>query len=408
MNKVYAIGAGMTKFDRHPDKTGRDLAVEASDKTVESVDNGFDLRDDVEASYVGYFSPDFFEHQSHYGPLIADLLGITPKPSWRTESACASSSAAILTGYNAIKSGMIDVALVGGIEKMTDLTTAESTEALSLAADDLYELPAGVTFPGLFALIAQAYLKKYDESWERLQNIPIKSHYNGSLNPNAQYQSELLDIANKMGKKKDRSFDDPMEFLKSSINPPIAYPLKLFDCSPISDGASFAILASEDVATEYTDTPIEIAGVGSGTDTLSLADRKDMTTSRAAVNAAEMAYDMADVEPDDVDLAEVHDCFSINEAIQMEDLGLVPRGKGIEAAKKGRTSLDGDIPVNTDGGLKSKGHPVGATGVGMFTEVWKQLRGEVNSKRQVPEPRIGLSSNIGGSGATACTFILKR
>lgn len=407
MKKVYAIGAGMTKFGYHTDKTGRDLIIEAALETVNSVDNGIDLQKDVEASWIGYFTPEFYEHQGQYGPITSDWLGLVPKPAWRTEIACASSSAAILTGFFAVKSGVFDVALVGGVEKMTALSTEGVTDALSIAADDLFELPTGITFPGLFALIAQAYFKKYNATWEDLQAIPIKSHHNGTLNPKAQYQSEVLDLGNKFGKKKGMSFTDPMEFLKSSLNFTVAYPLRLFDCCPITDGASFILLASEDVAKKYTDTPIEIAGAGSGTEVISLHDRPDMTSSRATVYASRMAYKMAGVEPKDIDCTEVHDCFSINEAIQIEDIGLVERGEGIKAAKEGRTSLEGDIPVNMDGGLKSKGHPVGATGAGMLCEIWKQLRGEAG-KRQIPDPEIGMISNVGGSGASAGVIILRR
>jgi len=407
MKKVYAIGAGMTKFGRHPDKTGRDLIIEAALETVDSVDRGIDLQKDVEASWIGYFTPELYEHQGQYGPITSDCLGLVPKPAWRTEIACASSSAAILTGFFAVRSGVFDLVLVGGIEKMTTLSTEGVTDALSIAADNIFELPAGITFPGIFALIAQAYFKKYNVTWEDLQAIPIKSHHNGTLNPKAQYQSEVLELGNKFGKKKGISFKDPMDFLKSPLNPTVAYPLRLFDCCPITDGASFLLFASGDVAKKYTDTPIEMAGVGNGTETLSLHDRPEMTSSRATIYASKMAYKMAGVRPKDIDCTEVHDCFSINEVIQIEDLGLVPRGEGIKAAKEGRTSLDGDIPINMDGGLKSKGHPVGATGAGMFCEIWKQLRGEAG-KRQIPDAEIGMISNVGGSAASAGVFILRR
>ncbi len=408
MKQVDIIGVGMTKFGKHPEETGRDLLVSAMKEAISHVDKGIDIKKDIEALFVGYFTPEFYEHQGHIGALTAEWLGLSGIPAFRTESACASSSAALVTGYWAVASGMYDLVAVAGVEKMTTLDTPGVTDALSVAADNIYELPTGITFPGLFALMAIEYFRKYGVSWEDLQAITIKNHHNGALNPKAQFQKEIVDIATEIGKKKGVAFKDEMDFLKSKYNPPIAYPLRLFDCSPISDGASVVFLANSDISKNFTDKPVRIAGLGLGTDTIAIAGRPDLTTSKATVNAANAAYKMAGVKPEDIDVAEVHDCFTINEAILSEDLGFFKRGEGVKAAKEGRTSLAGDKPINTDGGLKSKGHPVGATGIAMIHEIWLQLRGEAGERQVKSNPEVGLTCNVGGSSASAVVTILER
>ncbi|NIA10916.1 MAG: thiolase domain-containing protein [Nitrospiraceae bacterium] len=408
MKSVDLIGIGMTKFGKHPDETGRDLLAEAMKDAVSHVDKEIDIKKDIKALFVGYFTPSLYEHQAHYGALAADWLGLSGIPAFRTESACASGSAALATGYWAVASGMYDLVMVSGVEKMTTLDTAGVTDALSIAADDVFELPTGMTFPGLFALMAQEYFEKYGGNWEDLQSVTLKNHHNGSLNPKAQFHAEIADIAKKIAIKKGVAFKDEMDFLKSKYNPLVAYPLRLFDCSPISDGASVAFLASSEISNRFTDKPLHIKGVGLGTDTIAVAGRPDLTTSKGTVNAANAAYKMAGVTPDDIDMAEVHDCFTINEVILSEDLGFFERGKGLKAAMEGRTSLSGDKPINTDGGLKSKGHPVGATGVAMVHEIWLQLRGEAGKRQVKGDPKIGLTCNVGGSTASSMVFILER
>ena len=408
MKKVDLIGVGMTVFGKHPDKTGRDLLLKAVRETVSHVDMGIDIKKDVKALFIGYFTPELYEHQGHIGALAAEWIGLSGIPAFRTESACASSSAAFATGYWAVASGMYDLVMVGGVEKMTGLNTAGVTDALSIAADNIYELPTGITFPGLFALMAQEYFEKYHVTWDDLQAIPIKNHHNGALNPKAQFRSEILDIAEKTGNKIGVKFKDEMTFLKSPSNPAVTYPIRLFDCCPISDGAAVAILASGNISKNFTDKPLHVEGIGLGTDTITLSGRKDLTSSKAIVNAARGAYQMAGVKPEEIDAAEVHDCFTINEAIITEDLGFFGRGEGLKAAKEGRTALSGDKPVNTDGGLKCKGHPVGATGIGMIHEIWLQLRGEAGERQVKGNPEIGLTCNVGGSNASAIVLIFKR
>jgi len=395
MKKVDLIGIGMTKFGKHSDKTSRDLLVEATREAITSVDKGIDLKEDIKGLFVGYFTPSFYEHQGHSGPLITEWLGLTGIPAFRTESACASASAALATGYFAVASGMYDVVMVAGVEKMTNLDTQGVTDALSIAADDVFELGTGITFPGLFALMAQEYFEKYGGNWEDLQAVTLKNHHNGSLNPKAQFRAKISAIAEKIAIKKGVTFKDEMDFLKSKYNALVAYPLHLFDCSPISDGASVAFLASREISSRFTNNPLHITGVGLSTDTLTVAGRPDLTTSEATVNAAVAAYKMAGIVPNDIDIAEVHDCFTINEVILSED-------------QEGRTSLSGDKPINTDGGLKSKGHPVGATGIAMVHEIWEQLRGEAGGRQIKDEPKIGLTCNVGGSTASSMVFIFER
>lgn len=406
--KVAVIGAGMTRFHHkiHADKQSREMFVEAALEAKKSVDNGFELTE-ADALYMGYFSSDMFERQGHTGALMADMLGINPTSATRVEAACASSGVAVNQGILAIASGFYDVVIVGGVEKMRTLGTGEVTDTLAMASDVSYEAAVGFTFPGLYAALTAAHFEKYGSSWEQLADITIKNHNNGKLNPKAQYQNSILEIANKMGERKDLKFDDPFDFLRSDLNPMIAEPLKLFDCCPISDGAAVAILVSENIARKYTDTPVYVGGMGQASDTMALHDREELTSLRATKIASKQAYKMADAEPKDMNLACVHDCFTGAEMIAVEDLGFFEPGEGGRAASEGRTNLNGDMPINTDGGLKSKGHPVGATGAGMVVEVYKQLRGEAG-KRQVTDPEYGLAHNVGATGGTVTVQVYRR
>lgn len=405
---VAVVGVGMTRFHHriHADKTSRELFVEAALEAIDSVDNGIQLGD-IEALFVGNFSSDAFEKQGHTAALMADWVGLAPRAATRIEDACASSGVAVNMGALALASGAYDVVMVGGVEKMRTLGTEEVTDALAMAADDLYEVSAGFTFPGLYAAMATAHFAKFGSNWEQLAAIAIKNHHNGTLNPKAHFQSEIMDTAIRRGERNGMTFKDEMEFLKSSLNPMIAYPLRLFDCCPVSDGSAVIILATEDVAKKFTDTPVYINGIGQASDAMALHDRADMTTLRATRLAASQAYRMAEVDVGDIDVADVHDCFTIAEVLATEDLGYFPKGDGGKAAVEGRTSLDGDRPVNPDGGLKAKGHPVGATGAAMTYEIFKQLRGEAGG-RQVDDAMVGLVQNVGASGATVAVQVYGR
>jgi len=406
--KVTMIGAGMTAFHHklHADKMSREIFSEAAIECTQSVDKGIDLKD-IDALIIGNLSSDAFEHQSHTACLMADWVGLRPIPSIRIENACASSGVAFQMGVMAVASGLYDTVMVGGVEKMTRLNTEEVTDALAMCVDNAYEFPTGITNPALYAMMATAHFNKYGSKWEQLAAISIKNHHNAALNPKAQFQSEVMDIAKKVEAKKGLKFKDAMDYLKSSCNPIVAYPLRVFDCCPISDGAAALILTSAEKAKEYTDTPIHIKGIGQASDTMAYHDRSDLTSLKATVDASKKAYKMANIGPRDIDLAMVHDCFTSAEVLAIEDLGFFEKGEGGKAAEEGKISLDGEIPINTDGGLKARGHAVGATGAAMIYEVWKQLRGEAE-KRQVSNHEIGLTQNIGVSGGTAVVQIFGR
>ena len=406
--KVAVVGADMTRFHHrlHLEKASRDLFVESTQGAVDSVDNGMELKD-IEALYVGNFSSETFEKQGHLGALMADSLGITPIPAMRIEDACASSGVAVHAGALAVASGAYDIVLVGGVEKMRTLSTDAVTDTLATASDQIYEASIGMTFPGLYAIMASAHFTKYNSSWEELADVAVKNHHNGSLNPKAQYQEELLDLAKRQGERRGYNFSTVIEFLESPLNPIVAHPLRLFDCCPISDGAASIILASEDVAKRFTDTPIYIQGIGLASDTMALHDREDITSLKATKIASQQAYEMAGISAKNIDLAEVHDCFTIAEVMAIEDLGFFKKGEGGKATSEGRTALNGDVAVNPDGGLKAKGHPVGATGTAMVYEVYKQLRGEAGRKH-VDDAKTGLIQNVGASGGTVVVQIYGR
>jgi acetyl-CoA C-acetyltransferase len=398
----------MTRFHHkiHADKNGREIFVEAAIEAVDSVDKGLELGG-VESIFVGNFSDDVFEKQSHTGAMMADWLGINPKPAVRVEGACASSGVAFNLGVQSIASGLYDVVLVGGFEKMRSQTTEQVTDALAMAADASYEASVGFTFPGLYASMATAYFHKYGARWEELTAVTVKNHRNGALNPKAHFQSDVMSTAVKAGEGKGVKFKDELEFLSSSFNPVVAHPLRLFDCCPVSDGAAVVILAGEDVARRFTDTPVMVAGIGQASDTLALHDRQDFTSMRATRVAAENAYRLAGLSMREIDVADVHDCFTIAEVMATEDLGFFPRGQGVKAAVEGVTGIKGDKPVNADGGLKAKGHPVGATGAAMAYEIFKQLRGEAGD-HQVVGAEVGLAQNVGAAGATVTVQIFRR
>ena len=407
---VAVVGAGMSPFGMYKEKNSKDLFVEAFNEMLASVDKGFDPND-IDALYLGNFTNDFFIHQSHWGPIVSDLVGLTPRPATRTEGACASSALAFREGVFAIASGFYDVVLVGGLEEMSKRTTEEVAEGLALATVP-YEGQAGFTFPGVFGAVATAYFAKYGANREHLMNVTIKSHNNAPLNPKAQFPLTVRDMMNKKiesARKKGQDvtdWADEKAFLSDlRANPVVAWPMHLYDCCPISDGASCMLLVAEEIAKNFTDAPITVAGIGQGSGR-GLHACDDMTYFEATRYAAQEAYGMSGLKPEDVQFAEVHDCFSIAEILHIEDLGFFKPGEGYKAVAEGMTRLDGSKPINTSGGLKCKGHPVGATGVSQLYEVWTQLRGNAG-KRQVPasDLRVGAAHNLGGTGGT-CTFTI--
>jgi acetyl-CoA C-acetyltransferase len=410
---VAVVGAGMSKFGMFKDKDSKDLFVEAFGEMISSVDKGIDPSD-IDALYLGNFTNDFFMHQAHWGPIISDLIGLVPKAATRTEGACASSGLAFREGVFAIASGFYDMVLVGGVEEMSKRSTEEVAEGLALATVP-YEGRVGFTFPGVFGALATAYFDRYGATREHLMNVTIKSHSNARLNPKAQFNVSIRDIMEakvESAKKKGKplpDWRDEKEFLRDhGANPVIAWPMHLYDCCPISDGAGCLLLVAEEMAKNFTDDPLYVIGIGQGSGR-GLHASDDLTYFEATRYAANEAYQMSGLKPGDVQIAEVHDCFSIAELIHIEDLGFFQAGEGYKAVEEGLTRLDGPKPINTSGGLKCKGHPVGATGAAQLYEIWEQLRGRAG-ERQVPikNLRTGAAHNLGGTGGTSTFTILER
>ena len=415
--KVAIVGAGMSKFGAwFPKKQNRDLWQDSLISAIKSVDNGIEMKE-VEELFLGNFTADLFNHESHLAPLMAELAGINPMPATRFESACASSGLALRHAVINVASGLNDLVMVGGVETMTEVPTVDVTDALAAAADTRLEYPAGATFPGLYASVANAHMHDHGTKDEDLFNIAIKNYENGKENPFAQVQMTIQEVMNskiikaeKTGKPAPKwKGGTAYDFLRSSSNPWIAYPLRLFDCSLVTDGAATLFLASEEVAKNYTDTPIWITGVGQGSATLSLANREGLTSFAATKEAARQAYQMSGKTAKDIQMAEVHDCFTIAELVAMEDLGFYEPGKAAQAIAEGETKRDGVRPINTSGGLKTKGHPVGATGAAQAVEVFKQMRGRAERNRQVKDSvDIALTHNLGGSGATCVVHVYEK
>ncbi|MBK8783906.1 MAG: hypothetical protein IPO22_19395 [Anaerolineales bacterium] len=410
---VAIVGAGMSKFGAFAEKNSRDLFVEAFKEMTKSVDKGLDPSV-IESLYVGNFSSDQFEHQAHTAPLLADAVGLTPIPATRVEGACASGGLAIRQGVMAIASGLYDVVLVGGAEKMTALTTAGVTDALATAADVPFEIPAGFTFPGFYAAMASAYMHRYGMKPEHLMNVAIKNHDNASLNPYAQFGVTIqkwmegrVAAAIKKGKPAP-TWSTIWDFLHDeSGNPTVAWPLRLFDCSPVTDGAAAVLLVAEERMHEFTDHPIHVIGSGQASGS-ALHDRPELTAIPAAKTAATKAYEMAGVTAKDIRIAEVHDCFTIAEVIASEDLGFFAPGEGFKAAEDGVTARNGAKPINTSGGLKAKGHPVGASGVAQAVEVFKQMRGQAGERQVAGDVNLALTHNVGATGSTCAVHVYER
>jgi acetyl-CoA acetyltransferase len=385
MGEAHVAGTGLTKFGRTPDRTGRDLFAEAG---LEAIDEAGIAPSEVEHLYFGNFMGELAEHQGHQGPLMAEAIGVDA-PATRYETACASSGAAVLEAVRTVRAGDADVVVAGGMERMTNMGTAAATEALAIAADDLWEVKSGMTFPGAYALMERAYFDEYGGFREDLAHVAVKNHENALDNEKAQYQNEI-------------TVEDALDA------PGVADPLGLYDSCPISDGASAVVVASEEyVDREGVDAPVAVTGAGQGGDKLALHDREYLARTPAAATAAEAAYEEAGIGPEDVDVAEVHDCFTIAEVLALESLGFYEPGEAIGAARRGETTRDGDLPVNLSGGLKAKGHPVGATGTGQIVSLTRLLRGDHPRSDAVPDARCGLAHNAGGTVASATVHLLE-
>ena len=383
MRPVAVVGIGKTAFGAFADRDLRSLAVEAGQKALE---DAHAKTSQVEAFYLGNFAGPSFVGQNHLAPYVAAGMGMVGIPATRFEAACASSGAAFFHAVSAVAAGLYDVVLVSGVEKMTSQPTPKVTEILAGAGDLCGEVRAGATFPALFAMIARRHMYQYGTTREQMAAVAVKNHANGAKNPLAHMRKVIT-----------------ME--QALAGKPIAEPLTVYDCSLISDGAAAVVIVPLERASEFTDKPVRVLGISQASDNVALDEKEDITTLRAVRISAEKAYKMAGVSPKDIQFAEVHDCFTIAEIIATEDLGFVKKGEGGPYALAGKTCLKGELPVNTSGGLKAKGHPVGATGVGQICDVAQQIRGEAG-ERQIARNQLGLAQNLGGSGATSVVTIL--
>jgi len=383
MRQVAVVGIGKTAFGAFPDRDLRSLAVEAGQKALE---NAGAKPSQVEAFHLGNFAGPSFVGQNHLAPYVAAGMGITGIPATRFEAACASSGAAFFHGVSAVAAGLYDVILVTGVEKMTSQPTPKVTEILAGAGDLCGEVRAGATFPALFAMIARRHMYQYGTTREQMAAVAVKNHANGAKNPLAHMRKVIT--------------------MEQALNgKPISEPLTVYDCSLISDGAAAVLVVPFERASEFTDKPVRVLGISQASDNVALDEKDDITTLRAVKISAEKAYKVAGVKPSDIQFAEVHDCFTIAEIVAIEDLGFVKKGEGGPYSLAGKTCIQGELPVNTSGGLKAKGHPVGATGVGQICDVVQQIRGEAG-ERQVKRNSLGLAQNLGGSGATSVITIL--
>jgi acetyl-CoA C-acetyltransferase len=383
MRDVCAVGVGITKYGKY-ELGARELMTAAADTAIDGA--GIDARDIDQAFFGNAFG--MAEKQGHLGPLIMTALGIPEVPSTVMETACASSGTAFHHAYRDVAGGFSDVVLTGGVEKVSMLDTLTATTYFSYGSDYTFEGANGCSFPGLYATMARDYFHKYGATEEDLANVAIKNHHNATMNPNAHLQKEI-------------TMEDVMKSMR------VADPLKLYDACPFSDGAAAIILCTEEKAKELTDTPIYVEGSARSGSIASLQDRDDLTTIPGSVRASQLAMKQAKVTVNDLDFWEVHDCFTIAEVVASEDLGLFGRGEGAKAATEGQTALGGSRVINPSGGLKAKGHPVGATGAGQIVEVYEQLLGEAGG-RQVDGAMKAMTHNVGATGGTVAVQILGR
>ena len=382
MEKVCVLGAGSTKYGKLDDSIV-DIALQASVSAIESA--GIEPKE-IQAGYISNVFG-VADKQVHLGPVVMSNLGISEKPSLSIESACGSGSVSFREAFANVAAGFYDAVLVTGVEKVTHTGTEWTTTYFSYCSDFFYEGQAGVSFPGLFASMARAYIHEFNATEEDFARVAVKNHDNGLLNPKAHLRKKI-------------TIDDVMH---SAV---VASPLKLYDCCPFSDGASAVILCSQNFAKEHGGDYIDVIGSGRGGSPAALQGRDHLTTIPSTKIATESAYKMAGITAKDVDFAEVHDCFTIAEVVDTEDLGFFEKGKGIEAVREDQTKLNGQISINPSGGLKSKGHPIGATGVGQVVEVYDQLTGNAD-ERTVKNAKIGLTHNFGATGASCAVHIFQ-
>jgi len=385
MTDAYVIGAGQSDFGSFPSESYRSLFDDAFDEAIDSIDNDFDT-DEIDEAFLGTLGVGG-RQLGLSGPAVTEHLGLHGIPTTRVENACAASGYALRQAVMAVRSGMADVVLAGGYEIMTDMSGDHTKWWLGVSGETEWERLSGTTFAGVYAQMASAYLREYDATVEDLSRVAVKNHANGAQNPHAQLGFEC-------------TLDDAMNA------PDVAAPLNLYHCCPTTDGASAVIVANEEAARKFSDAPVRVAGAGAASGRVGLFQRDSLTRIPASETAAERAYDEAGISPADLDFAEVHDCFAIAELAAYEDLGFCERGEAPRLLREGVTDPDGDLPVNTSGGLKSKGHPIGATGTGQVVEAFSQLRDEAHV--QLDDPNVGLTHNVGGSGGGVTVHVFER
>jgi acetyl-CoA C-acetyltransferase len=386
MREVAVIGIGETKFGELWDKSFREIGIEAG---LLAIQDAKIKGEEIDALYIGNMSAGRFIDQEHIAPLVADYVGLAGEniPATRIEAAGASGGLAVAQAYMAVASEVHDIVVVGGAEKMTDVSEVYAQAILASTADQEWESVFGATFAGLHAMIARRHMHKFGTTKEQLGMVAVKNHQNAEKNPNAQYRRAMsLDVV-----------------LRA---PMVADPLGLFDCAPLSDGAAALVLCPIEMAGQYTEKPVKIASAGQAGDYMALHDRRDICTMDASVVASKKAYKYAGIEAKDIDLAEVHDNYTISEILAIEDLGFFEKGEGGKATEEGKTALNSEISINPSGGLKARGQPVGATGVAQAVEIVRQLRGEAG-ERQVTDAHYGLTHNVGGTGASVIVHIFE-
>jgi len=390
MRKVAVVGVGETKFSGAQEKTSVELFAEAA---MEALDESNLKPKDVQALYLGNVLGDFSEGQGMVQAFAAENIGCFNIPANRYEGACASASMAVRDAFLWVASGFYDVVLAGGVERAATMGTALATRTFSMFSDARYEFPSGITFPAVFAMLAHLYSAKYGIPLEKLKEqmatVSVQSYRRGMFNPKAHLRKEVTLEA----------------VLKSFM---VSTPLQLHDCCPFSDGAAAVMLTSEEAAKKLTDKPVYIIGVGQSSSGPLANQQEYLPRLRAREISSKQAYDMAGLKPEDIDVCELHDCFSIASLISAEGLGFFEFGKSGEAWMKGEADIGGKVAINPSGGLKSKGHPIGATGAGQVYEITKQLRGEVEPERQVEGAKIGMTDTLGGDGGTLVNMILQR
>ncbi|TYO96167.1 thiolase domain-containing protein [Desulfallas thermosapovorans] len=389
MESVAIIGAGQTRYGDFPNKGVKELFAEAYLEMLQSVDRGIDQQR-IGAAFIGSLSSGSGFQLGQLAPLLMGHVGLPRVNAVRIENACGSGGYALFNAACAVASGKVDIAIAGGVEKMRDVSSSKGRYWLGVSGDTEFERLAGSTFAGIYALMAARYMHEYGLKREHLSMVAVKNHRNAVANPKAQFRKEIT-----------------LEQAKKGV--PVAYPFNVWDCSPTTDGAAVVLLCNAKIAREFTDKPVYLKGFGAASDYLAIHDRDSMTRLLATRKAAAEAYKQAGIGPKDIDFAEVHDCFTIAEILAYGDLGFAEEGKAQYLLEEGYTQIDGKLPVNASGGLKAKGHPIGATGCGMACEIFKQLRDEAKEpSRQIKNARYALSHNVGGSGGTAAVFIYQR